>query len=137
MIQSSDEQETMSKKSDETVDGCCDMRLGALASSIALSLVPRREKKEKNKNRATFQDLYKQLKEGCKYIFDKQNKRFSTYESILPINIKMIAGMVGMPNTTRVARALLLIQDAIRSMFGLRYYATSCKDYEAKCLNCR
>ena len=62
---------------------------------------------------APFQDLYKCLKDSTKYVFDKKNKRFPDYQATLREMNKPVI-MVLIPNTTRVAGALIIMQDSIR-----------------------
>ena len=67
----------------------------------------------------------------CKYLFGKKEKRFPDYKKVLR-KANMAAIMVALPNHTRVAGVLLLFQSAIRSMFGIRYYATQDTKFEDK-----
>ena len=110
------------------------MHTAALAAGLALSLVERKVKKRVVNYWEPFQDLYKQLKTAIKYVFDKKNKRFKDYNDVIRKSGKLVI-VVSLPNSTRVAGALILLQDSIRSLHSLCYYALKCEKFEALCLN--
>ena len=57
--------------------------------------------------------LYIKLKKVIKYMFDKKNKRFVQYERVLKkLGQEVIRVLI--PNKTRVAGALLIVQGSLR-----------------------
>ena len=99
------------------------MHLAALALGLPLSLVQRRVNKKVVNYWAPFQELYLALKKAIKYVFDKKCRRLNDYREVLSfINVDGI--IVGLPNHTRVGGAIILLQESLRSLHGLRYYAT-------------
>lgn len=106
----------------------CDMHLGSLALGLALSLVERRQGGRVINRWAPFQDLFKDLKKMVKYVSDKKNKRFNKYKEALE-GIQQTAFLISMPNSTRVAGAHIMMQEALRSKGALTYYK-SCKCQE-------
>jgi hypothetical protein len=103
-------------------------------AALALSLVERRVNNKVVNYWPPFQDLYKQVKKCANYVCDKKNKRFEDYQKKLLINQQMDVIMINMPATTRVSGALLLIQDFLRSMHALLFYATKTDGFESICL---
>ena len=99
------------------------MHLAALAFGLALSLVERRVNSVVANKWSPFLNVYKSIKNIAKYVCDKKNKRYPKYQKALA-GIFQDVFMIKLPNDTRVAGALLLIQDALRSLFALRYFAT-------------
>jgi hypothetical protein len=118
---------------DDAPDGCCEMHLGALAAGLALSFVERRQDGKVINYWAPFRDSYKILLSGLKYVFDKQNKRYTAYQTFLA-SLSKPAIRVILPNSTRIAGVLLVIQHALRSMHALRLYASDCTALENKIL---
>ena len=108
---------------DDVPDGRCDMHFAALALGLPLSLVQRRVNKQVVNYWAPFQEPYLALKKAMKYVFDKKCKRLSDYREVLS-NISTDVFIVGLPNHTRVGGAIILLQESIRSLHALRYYAT-------------
>ena len=72
---------------------------------------------------APFLDLLKFLKTAMKYVFDKKNKRVADYRAVLEL-IKMAVICCELPNSTRIVGIVLFFQRFLRSLHGLRYYAT-------------
>ena len=62
------------------------------------------------------------MKEQAKYVCDKKNKRNGDYVDTLAAAGKPTI-MITLGNKTRVVGSFLLIQDSLRSMSSLRYYA--------------
>ena len=122
----------MHKRQDDVEDGFCGMHLGALFGGLALSLVELKVDKKVVNKWAPFLDLHKRLKDMCKYLLDKKNKCFPIYQKN---QANMCTHVVIILVYTRVAGVLLLFQSAIRSMFGLRHYATQSTTFDAKSLN--
>lgn len=124
----------MGIRDEETKDGQCDMHLGALAAGLALSLVERRRDKKVINRWEPFMGLYIKLKKVIKYMFDKKNKRFVQYERVLKkLGQEVIRVLI--PNKTRVAGALLIVQGSLRSMHSLRYYTLECSSFQKMFLN--
>lgn len=107
---------------DQTKKPQCDMHLVALANGLALTLVERRENRQVVNRWDPFCNLYDGVKKMDKYVFDKKNKRFSDYESVV-IKSGNTALCISLPNSTRVAGAWLLIQDTLRSKHSLELFA--------------
>jgi hypothetical protein len=101
-----------------------------LANELALSLVERSANKKVINYWAPFQDLYKVLRAAFKYLFDKKNKRFGLYQKALArIHQRVIRP--SLPCTTRVAGALIVHQQSLRSMHAWRFYSSCCDGFEA------
>ena len=110
--------------------GRCDMHFVDLANGLALSLVERKANKKVINYWAPFQDLYKVLRAAFKYLFDKKNKRFGLYQKALArIHQRVIRP--SLPCTTRVAGALIVHQQSLRSMHAWRFYSSCCDGFEA------
>ena len=124
----------MHKRAEDVEDGFCDMHLGALAGALPLSLIERKVDKKVVNKWPPFLDRHKALKDMCTYLFGKKEKRYPDYVKVLT-NANMPVIMVDLPVHTRVAGVLLMFQSAIRSMFGIRYYATRKPAFESKCLS--
>ena len=119
----------MAVRSPDIETGQCDMHLASLAFGLALSLVERRENGIVVNKWEPFLQLFKSVKAVAKYVCDKKNKRYPKYQEALS-KINQTVFMINLPNDTRVAGALLMIQDTLRSMCALRYYASRCTALE-------
>ena len=122
----------LSEPLEDAPAGECDMHLAGLAAGKALSLVVRKKNKKVTNAFPAFTDLYLHLKVAIKYIFDKKNKRFKPYKISIKL-IGMTALIIFLPSTVRVAGAHLLVQNSLRSMHGLKYYATQCESFSPLC----
>jgi hypothetical protein len=112
----------------------CDMHIANLALGLALGLVERRVNKRVVNRWDPFLSLYKSVKDATKFIFDKKNKRFADYERVLS-EIQMRSVSIGLPSDTRVAGAMVLFQEFLRAVNGMRYYATQCPNFKTKMLS--
>lgn len=101
----------------------CSLHLAGLILSLASSVAQRRKNKKVVNAWPPFLDLLKFLKTAMKYVFDKKNKRVGDYRAVLAL-IKTDAICCELPNSTRIAGIVLLFQSFLRSLHGLRYYAT-------------
>ena len=107
------------------------MHYAALMAGLAISLV-RRKKVKKVANHCTpFQHLYKKLKKAAKHVCDRKCKRFEDYTSVLNTQGQEVT-MITIQSTTRVAGALLLVQNSIHSMHGLCFYGIKRESFESK-----
>lgn len=110
------------------------MHMCALAAGEALSIVKRTSNKKQINYFAQFMDLYKIAKNAGKYVADKKNKRFTQFQEVLD-EIKWVGFIPCIPNSTRVAGALLLIQDLLRLIHALDYFSCKCEKYKKLQLN--
>ena len=111
--------------------GRCDMHFIDLANGLALSLVERKANTVVINYWAPFQDVYKVLRAAFKYLLDKKNKRFALYQTAL-VGIHQCVIRPSLPCTTRVAGALIVHQQSLRSMHGWRFYSSRC-DFLRRC----
>ena len=98
---------------EEIPDGSCDMNFANLYTGLDLSLMTHSAGGNVINRLAAFQDLWKVAKKMLKCLCGKKNKCYEQYE-------KMMGDSGGtrdlrLPNETRVAGVLLLIQDFLCS----------------------
>lgn len=121
------------EEEDEAPNGACDMHLTDLFAGLALSLVERRVDGKVVNKWAPFLDLHQKAKKMAKYVCDKKNKRYHQYEKALANKGGVI--MINLPNKTRIAGVLLMIEDCLRSVHSLRRYSLQCTNFYDYCLS--
>eukprot|EP00986_Skeletonema_menzelii_P010506 scaffold5115_cov146-Skeletonema_menzelii.AAC.6 len=118
---------------DEAPNGACDMHFCDLYAGLALSLVERKVDGKVVNKWHPFLDLYQKAKKAAKFVCDKKNKRYPQYAKAL-CN-KGGAIMINLPNKTRIAGVLLMIEDCLRSVHALRFYSLQCTNFYHLCLS--
>ena len=120
-------------RAEDVVDPSCDMHLLHLAAGLALSTVERRANGQVVNQWKPFLDLFKSLKTLVKMLFSKANRaKFDSYQkALLPFPVIRVQ----LPNHTRIAGVLILIQGSLRSMHALFQYSASYTPLRAKLLS--
>ena len=119
----------------EQPDGSCDMHFGNLYTGLALSLVTRTSGGRVVNRWAPFQDLLRDAKKMAKWLCDKKNKRYEQYENAMSTSGG--TRVLRIPNETRVAGVLLLLQDLLCSFHTICEYGHKCTAFSSLVLTRR